>query len=155
MEELKNEYDTKKDKTTLNYKKGIIEYVFSNIYYYAKELDKEIKNKELKNEIFSNLFENIKYLIKDEAFFEEQELRMLITTDYKNENIREDKKRLYINYIKLFDENINYINEIILGSKIEDKELMADYIKQIVYNKYKYNDEMNKIKVSISKAPLR
>ena len=131
IEKLKNEYETKKYKTTLNDKKGIIEYIFSNIYYYAKELDKEIKNKELKNEIFSNLFENIKYLIKDEAFFEEQELRMLITTDYKNENIKEDKKRLYINYIKLFDENINYIDEIVLGSKIEEKELMADYIKKL------------------------
>ncbi len=32
---------------------------------------------------------------------------------------------------------------------------MADYIKKIIYNKYKYNDKMNKIKVSISKAPLR
>ena len=38
------------------------------------------------------IFENIKYLIKDEAFFEEQELRILIITDYKNEDIKEDKK---------------------------------------------------------------
>lgn len=155
IEELKNKYKDKKDKIILNNKKEIIEYIFSNIYYYAKELNKEIKDKNLKNEIFSNLFENIKYIIKDEAFFKEQELRMLITTDYKNEKIKEDKKRLYINYIKLFDENSNYINEIILGAKIEDKELMADYIKQIVYKKYKDNDKMNKIKVSISKAPLR
>lgn len=155
IEELKNKYKDKKDKIILNNKKGIIEYIFSNIYYYTKELDKKIKDRELKNEIFSNLFENIKYIIKDEAFFEEKELRMLITTDYKNKNIKEDEKRLYINYIKLFDENSNYINEIILGSKIEDKELIADYIKQIVYKKYKDNDKMNKIKVSISKAPLR
>ena len=116
-----------------------------------------VENKNLKDEIFSNLFENIRYIIKHEAFFEEQELRMLITTDYKNENINieEDKKRLYLNYNKLFNENENFIKEIILGGKIEDKELTADYIKQIIYNKYKDNDKTNKIKVSISHAPLR
>ena len=82
---------------------------------------------------------------------------MLITTNYKNENINieEDKKRLYINYNELFNENENFIKEIILGGKIEYKELTSDYIKQIIYNKYKDNDKMNKIKVSISQAPLR
>lgn len=116
-----------------------------------------MEDKNLKDEIFSNLFENIRYIIKHEAFFEEQELRMLITTDYKNENINieEDKKRLYVNYNELFNENENFIKEIILGGKIKNKELMADYIKQIIYNKYKDNDKMNKIKVSISQAPLR
>ena len=82
---------------------------------------------------------------------------MLITTNYKNENINieEDKKRLYVNYNELFNENENFIKEIILGGKIADKELTSDYIKQIIYNKYKDNDKMNKIKVSISQAPLR
>lgn len=80
------------------------------------------------------MFENIKYLIKDEAFFEEQELRMLITTNYKDKHIEidNDNKRLYINYIKLFDENNNYINEIILGSKVENAESMVEYIKKTI-----------------------
>ena len=70
------------------------------------------------------MFENIKYLIKDEAFFEEQELRMLITTNYKDKHIEidNDNKRLYI----------NYINEIILGSKVENAESMVEYIKKTI-----------------------
>lgn len=145
-----------KNKKNINKIEDLINCIFRNIINSAKEIDK-IENKNLKDEIFSNLFENIRYIIKHEAFFEEQELRMLITTNYKNENINieEDKKRLYINYNELFNENENFIKEIILGGKIEDKELTSDYIKQIVYNKYKDNDKMNKIKVSISQAPLR
>ena len=145
-----------KNKKNINKIEDLINCIFHNIINSAKEIDK-IENKNLKDEIFSNLFENIRYIIKHEAFFEEQELRMLITTNYKNENINieEDKKRLYINYNELFNENENFIKEIILGGKIEDKELTADYIKQIIYNKYKDNDKTNKIKVSISHAPLR
>lgn len=145
-----------KNKKNINKIEDLINCIFHNIINSAKEIDK-IENKNLKYEIFSNLFENIRYIIKHEAFFEEQELRMLITTNYKNENINieEDKKRLYINYNELFNENENFIKEIILGGKIEDKELTSDYIKQIIYNKYKENNKMNKIKVSISQAPLR
>ena len=145
-----------KNKKNINKIEDLINCIFHNIINSAKEIDK-IENKNLKDEIFSNLFENIRYIIKHEAFFEEQELRMLITTNYKNENINieEDKKRLYINYNELFNENENFIKEIILGGKIEYKELTSDYIKQIIYNKYKDNDKMNKIKVSISQAPLR
>lgn len=146
-----------KNKKNINKIEDLINCIFHNIINSAKEIDNQIENKNLTDEIFSNLFENIRYIIKHEAFFEEQELRMLITTNYKNENINieEDKKRLYINYNELFNENENFIKEIILGGKIEDKELTSDYIKQIVYNKYKDNDKMNKIKVSISQAPLR
>ncbi|WP_288681075.1 tetratricopeptide repeat protein [uncultured Brachyspira sp.] len=145
-----------KNKKNINKIEDLINCIFHNIINSAKEIDK-IENKNLTDEIFSNLFENIRYIIKHEAFFEEQELRMLITTNYKNENINieEDKKRLYINYNELFNENENFIKEIILGGKIEYKELTSDYIKQIIYNKYKDNDKMNKIKVSISQAPLR
>ena len=135
---------------------NIINYIFYKIFYYAEKIDNQIEDKNLKDEIFSNLFENIRYVIKHEAFFEEQELRMLITTDYKDENIKVDNnKRLYIDYNELFNENENFIKEIILGGKIEDKELMADYIKKIIFNKYKDNNKMNEIKVSISQAPLR
>ena len=139
-----------------------IEYVFYNIFKYAKklntQLNKDIKDKTLKDKIFSNLFENIKYLIKDEAFFEEQELRMLITTSYEDREIKtdNDNKRLYINYMKLFDENDNYINEIILGSKVENAESMVEYIKKVLSNKYSKEGVKKKdIKISISKAPLR
>ncbi|WP_278846837.1 tetratricopeptide repeat protein [Brachyspira pilosicoli] len=142
-----------------NTKENMIKYAFSKIFYYTKEIKKEVDEKyiNIKNQLYSYLFENIKYIIKHEAFFEEQELRMLVTNDYKSDEILidNDNKKLYIDYIKLFDERTNYIKEIIIGSKVENNEAVAEYIRKVLHTK---NTEMNKlddIKVSISEAPLR
>ncbi|WP_288694784.1 tetratricopeptide repeat protein [uncultured Brachyspira sp.] len=140
-------------------KENMIKYAFAKIFYYTKEIKKEVdKNyQNIKNQLYSYLFENIKYIIKHEAFFEEQELRMLVTNDYKSDEILidNDKKKLYIDYMPLFDERTNYIKEIIIGSKVENNEAVAEYIRKVLHIK---NTEMNKlddIKVSISEAPLR
>ena len=142
-------------------KEDLIKYAFAKIFHYTKEIKKQIEGNEnyknIKNQLYSYLFENIKYIIKHEAFFEEQELRMLVTNDYKSDEILidNDKKKLYIDYIKLFDERTNYIKEIIIGSKVENNEAVAEYIRKVLHTK---NTEMNKlddIKVSISEAPLR
>ena len=140
-------------------KEDLIKYAFAKIFYYTKEIKKEVDEKyiNIKNQLYSYLFENIKYIIKHEAFFEEQELRMLVTNDYKSDEILidNDNKKLYIDYIKLFDERNNYIKEIIIGSKVENNEAVAEYIRKVLHIK---NTEMNKlddIKVSISEAPLR
>ncbi|MEI0686484.1 hypothetical protein R4M03_01080 [Brachyspira pilosicoli] len=140
-------------------KENMIKYAFAKIFYYTKEIKKEVdKNyQNIKNQLYSYLFENIKYIIKHEAFFEEQELRMLVTNDYKSDEILidNDKKKLYIDYMPLFDERTNYIKEIIIGSKVENNEAVAEYIRKVLHTK---NTEMNKlddIKVSISEAPLR
>ena len=142
-------------------KEDLIKYAFSKIFYYTKEIKKQIEENEnyqnIKNQLYSYLFENIKYIIKHEAFFEEQELRMLVTNDYKSDEILidNDKKKLYIDYMPLFDKEKNYIKEIIIGSKVENNEAVAEYIRKVLHTK---NTEMNKlddIKVSISEAPLR
>ena len=142
-------------------KEDLIKYAFAKIFYYTKEIKKQIEGNEnyknIKNQLYSYLFENIKYIIKHEAFFEEQELRMLVTNDYKSDEILidNDKKKLYIDYMPLFDERTNYIKEIIIGSKVENNEAVAEYIRKVLHTK---NTEMNKlddIKVSISEAPLR
>ncbi|KLI34521.1 tetratricopeptide repeat protein, partial [Brachyspira hyodysenteriae] len=145
-------------------KEDMIKYSFAKIFYYTKEIKKQIEDpknneiyKNIKSQLYSYLFENIKYIIKHEAFFEEQELRMLVTNDYKSDEILidNDNKKLYIDYIKLFDEKSNYIKEIIIGSKVENNEAVAEYIRKVLHSK---NIEMNKlddIKVSISEAPLR
>lgn len=80
---------------------------------------------------------------------------MLVTTNYNSSNIYTDNqnKRLYIDYIKLFDGNENYIKEIILGAKIENAEAIAEYINKILNNKYKHSKE--DIIISISNAPLK
>ncbi|WIH89606.1 tetratricopeptide repeat protein [Brachyspira pilosicoli] len=142
-------------------KENMIKYAFAKIFHYTKEIKKQIEGNEnyknIKNQLYSYLFENIKYIIKHEAFFEEQELRMLVTNDYKSDEILidNDKKKLYIDYMPLFDERNNYIKEIIIGSKVENNEAVAEYIRKVLHTK---NTEMNKlddIKVSISEAPLR
>ena len=142
-------------------KEDMIKYAFAKIFHYTEEIKKQIEGNEnyknIKNQLYSYLFENIKYIIKHEAFFEEQQLRMLVTNDYKSDEILidNDNKKLYIDYIKLFDEKSNYIKEIIIGSKVENNEAVAEYIRKVLHSK---NTEMNKldnIKVSISEAPLR
>lgn len=159
-----NNHDYKAELKEDDKKEDMIKYAFAKIFHYTKEIKKQIEDpknsenyKNIKNQLYSYLFENIKYIIKHEAFFEEQELRMLVTNDYKSDEILidNDNKKLYIDYIKLFDEKSNYIKEIIIGSKVENNEAVAEYIRKVLHSK---NTEMNKlddIKVSISEAPLR
>ncbi|WP_157154471.1 hypothetical protein [Brachyspira murdochii] len=141
--------------------KYIIEAIFKNIFDYTEKIKIKIENEEkynnIKNKLYGYLFENIRFIIKHEAFFEEQELRMLVTSNYKSKEIKSDKnsKKLYVDYIKLFDENSNYIREIIIGSKVENNESIAEYIRKILHEKNNDRNKLDDIKVSISKAPLR
>lgn len=82
---------------------------------------------------------------------------MLVTSNYKSEEIKADRKnnKLYIDYLKLFDENNNYIKEIIIGSKVENNESIAEYIRKILHEKNNDRNKLDDIKVSISEAPLR
>ena len=141
--------------------KYIIEYIFKNIFNYTEKIKNKIdKNNEysnIKNKLYGYLFENIRFIIKHEAFFEEQELRMLVTSNYKSKEIKADRinNKLYIDYIKLFSENNNYIKEIIIGSKVENNESVAEYIRKILHEKNNDKNKLDEIKVSISEAPLR
>ena len=141
-------------------KEDMIKYAFAKIFDYTKRIKKQIEENEnyknIKNQLYSYLFENIKYIIKHEAFFEEQELRMLVTSDYKSDEILldNDNKKLYIDYIKLFDENTNYIKEIIIGSKVENNEAAAEYIRKLLHSKNTEANKLDDIRVSISEAPL-
>ncbi|CRF35306.1 hypothetical protein BRSU_2568 [Brachyspira suanatina] len=141
--------------------KCIIEYIFKNIFNYTEKIKNKIdKNNEysnIKNKLYGYLFENIRFIIKHEAFFEEQELRMLVTSNYKSKEIKADRinNKLYIDYIKLFSENNNYIKEIIIGSKVENNESVAEYIRKILHEKNNDKNKLDEIKVSISEAPLR
>ncbi|ANN63462.1 hypothetical protein SZ47_09765 [Brachyspira hyodysenteriae] len=130
-----------------------IKYAFSKIFEYTRK----IKEKKINHKLYNYLFENIKYIIKHEAFFEEQELRMLVTSDYKSKEIKADKinNKLYIDYLKLFDQNTNYIKEIIIGSKVENNESLAEYIRKILHEKNTDKNKLDYIKVLISEAPLR
>ncbi|MBW5394991.1 tetratricopeptide repeat protein, partial [Brachyspira hampsonii] len=159
-----NDPDYKAELKEYNKKEDIIKYAFAKIFHYTREIKKQIEDtknnenyKNIKNQLYSYLFENIKYIIKHEAFFEEQELRMLVTNDYKSDEILidNDNKKLYIDYIKLFNENTNYIKEIIIGSKVENNEAVAEYIRKALHLKNTEANKLDDIKVSISEAPLR
>ncbi|PCG21157.1 hypothetical protein KQ44_00020, partial [Brachyspira sp. G79] len=159
-----NNIDYKAELKEDDKKEDMIKYAFAKIFHYTREIKKQIEDpknnenyKNIKNQLYSYLFENIKYIIKHEAFFEEQELRMLVTNDYKSDEILIDNynKKLYIDYIKLFDENSNYIKEIIIGSKVENNEAVAEYIRKALHLKNTEANKLDDIKVSISEAPLR
>ena len=146
-----NDYKEKlKEDDTIENK---IKYAFSKIFEYTRK----IKEKNIDPKLYNYLFENIKYIIKHEAFFEEQELRMLVTSDYKSKEIQADRtnNKLYIDYLKLFNKNTNYIKEIIIGSKVENNESLAEYIRKILHEKNTDKNKLDNIKVLISEAPLR
>ncbi|WP_085168743.1 tetratricopeptide repeat protein, partial [Brachyspira hyodysenteriae] len=91
LNEIKKYRKKLKEDDTLEDK---IKYAFSKIFEYTRK----IKEKKINPKLYNYLFENIKYIIKHEAFFEEQELRMLVTSDYKSKEIKADKinNKLYI-----------------------------------------------------------
>lgn len=132
----------------------VIKFILKKIFESSDNINKKAKN-EVKKIIFSYLFENIRYLIKHEAFFEEQELRIISINNIDSKDIKRDlkKKRLYIDYCKLFDKNENYIKEIILGSKVSNVQSAAEYIRKILLEKE--NNKLKSTKITISKAPLR
>lgn len=132
----------------------VIKFIFRKIFEASNNINKKAKNK-VKNIIFSYLFENIRYLIKHEAFFEEQELRIISINNIDSQDIKRDlrTKRLYMDYTELFNKDENYIKEIILGSKISNVQSMVEYISKMLLEKE--NNKLRNIKVSISKAPLR
>ena len=132
----------------------VIKFILKKIFEASDNINK-IEKDEIKNIIFSYLFENIRYIIKHEAFFEEQELRIISVNNIDSKDIKRDLKikRLYIDYCKLFDKNENYIKEIILGSKVSNVQLVAEYITKILLEKE--NNKLKSTKITISKAPLR
>lgn len=132
----------------------VIKFIFRKIFEASDNINKKTKNK-VKNIIFSYLFENIRYIIKHEAFFEEQELRIISINNIDSKDIKRDLKikRLYINYAKLFNKNENHIKEIVLGSKISNVQSVAEYISKMLLEKE--NNKLKNIKINVSKAPLR
>lgn len=132
----------------------VIKFIFRKIFEASDNINKKTKNK-VKNIIFSYLFENIRYIIKHEAFFEEQELRIISINNIDSQDIKRDlrTKRLYMDYTELFNKDENYIKEIILGSKISNVQSVAEYISKMLLEKE--NNKLKNIKISVSKAPLR
>ena len=99
---------------------------------------------------------NISYLIKDIAFYDEKELRMItVERIANNDKLKHDKSSftLYKDYSKLSGfyryPRTCVLDKIIIGPKVEQKETLREYLLH-----HLDKAEMKFVKVEISEAPL-
>ena len=106
-------------------------------------------------EMAKNLLLNINYLVKDASFVDEKELRMISIDELKSVNLEHDANNfsLYKNYMTVQGNSrynkINYLDKIILGPKVSQKDTVAEYF---VNHLIKLG--LNDVSVIYSNAPL-
>jgi hypothetical protein len=105
-----------------------------------------LNNEKIKN-LLKSLLDDLRYLVKSKHYKEEAEYRIIKTYNIndKREKIKIDDNnkfppRLYIEIEKDF---IEYIDEIILGPRIENKEAWKTYLS---YHKIKVRESNCKFK---------
>lgn len=124
----------------------------SYVFHQLKNTFSKLSENEI--EIAKNLLLNINYLVKDISFVDEKELRMISINELTDANLEHDSNSfsLYKNYMSLLGkfryDRRNYLEEVILGPKVERKDSVAEYfinhIKKLGLD----------VAVSQSKAPL-
>lgn len=145
---LKNESDDnlKEEEEKL---KNRIGYIFNKIFEIFKENKKEEEEEKLK--ILYKLLINIQYLIKDAAFVEEQEMRILQVAEMSDNDVQYDEasKTLYKYYLNIFDRDA--LREIIIGPKVKNPvSLIEGFQKDLEKDiRSPYG-----LKFTISKSPL-
>ncbi|MDR1006323.1 MAG: tetratricopeptide repeat protein [Bacteroidales bacterium] len=108
-----------------------------------KELERKIKK--LDKEIVAKLLLQLRYLIKDVAFKDEQECRIIQVadiTDKEKVNVDEAKNTLFLNYIKVED----YVEELIFAPNV-DKRDINNFEKRFIH------EGKRKIECRLSKLP--
>lgn len=132
-----------------------IQYIWKQIFTLVNEITKETK------ENFTPaymLLINLHYLIKDSAFFEEAELRLLQVLLYDNDKLKNILigERAYKDYSPLTENNKCHIKEIILGNKAAGAYTLAESLNIYLQKTKGYTDDKGKaITASVSKLPLR
>lgn len=132
----------------------------NNIAFALNRLKKSFKDfilSDYKNEDIKKVKKtllNISYLIKDIAFYDEKELRIVNVEEiHENDKLKHDEGhyRLYKNYLQLNDSNTNEncLEKIIIGPKVPQKETLKEYLIQ-----HLDKANMNYVEVEISEAPL-
>jgi hypothetical protein len=118
--------------------------VLKRINDYAKDLD--LDDKRIRN-LLKSLLDDLRYLVKSKHYKEEGEYRIIKTYNINDKRdkikIDDDNKfppRLYIEIEKDFTE---YIDEIILGPRMENKEAWKTYLS---YHKIKVRESNCKFK---------
>lgn len=112
------------------------QHIANNINYAIHELIDCISKIQKTNdsrqiELMNDLLFDIKFLFKDEAFSDEQELRLMSISEMGNSNIEIARNKLYENYIPVSQYGYNYIKKIVFGPNIEDCNIMLEYYKHI------------------------
>ena len=109
----------------------------NNIKYSLKEMVKVINriietddNKEILGRIDDLLF-YIKYLFKDAAFSDEQELRLMSISSMGNSTMKDFHRKLYENYLPISEDGYNYIEKIIFGPNAEDCDIAIEYYRHV------------------------
>lgn len=117
--------------------KNYYDYLCDNIGYVINKIAETIENIDSdKNAselvpFVEPLLSYIKYLFKDEAFSDEQELRMISLAEMGNKKINSFGNKLYIDYFPNSDYGYNYLEKIILGPNVENCDVMVEYYKHI------------------------
>lgn len=88
------------------------------------------KNKIIIEKIDDLLF-YIKYLFKDEAFSDEQELRLMSISSMGNSSMLDFHRKLYENYVPVSENGYNYINKIIFGPNAKDCDITVEYYRHV------------------------
>lgn len=109
----------------------------NNIKYALQEMIKvinkilEIKdNKKVIGRIDDLLF-YIKYLFKDEAFSDEQELRLMSICSMGNSTMLDFHRKLYEEYLPISEDGYSYIEKIIFGPNAKDCDIAVEYYRHV------------------------
>ena len=134
----------------------------ANISFVLNELRKEFTEHITRHNTTSDIYKikkyllNISYLIKDIAFYDEKELRMIkLESLTDNNRLKHDESslRLYEDYSKLSGfyhyPKTGVLDKIIIGPKVEQKETLKEYLLH-----HLDKAGMGFVTVEISNAPL-
>lgn len=98
----------------------------------AKTINTIIASKDKKNiETIDDLLFYIKYLFKDEAFSDEQELRLMSISSMGNSTMFDFHRKLYENYVPITENGYNYIKKIIFGPNAKDCDITVEYYRHV------------------------
>ena len=116
--------------------KAYYDLVGDNIKFSINQMVKTINtiiasiNKKIIETIDDLLF-YIKYLFKDEAFSDEQELRLMSISSMGNSTMLDFHRKLYENYVPISENGYNYIKKIIFGPNAKDCDITVEYYRHV------------------------
>ncbi|MCR4734853.1 MAG: hypothetical protein K5829_07620 [Treponema sp.] len=98
----------------------------------VKTINTIIASNDKKNiKTIDDLLFYIKYLFKDEAFSDEQELRLMTISSMGNSTMLDFHRKIYENYVPISENGYNYIKKIIFGPNAKDCDITVEYYRHV------------------------